>query len=77
MVLKGYPAISSEKTIFMKRKGSDFIIHGLFVDDMMHVPTCDELRDEFMAKYKKNFDITGEGLMETFLVMKITNRRRG
>ncbi len=42
----GYPARNSEKTIFMKREGTDFIVHGLFVDDMMHVPTCDKLRDE-------------------------------
>ena len=71
MERNGYPAINSEKTIFMKRKGSDFIIHGLFVDDMMHVPTCDELKDEFMEKYKKDFDITGGGLMETFLGMEV------
>jgi hypothetical protein len=71
MERNGYPAINSEKTIFMKRKGSDFIIHGLFVDDMMHVPTCDELKNEFMSKYKKDFDITGGGLMETFLGMEV------
>ena len=34
----GYPAVNSEQTIFMKRVGEhcDFIIHCLFVDDMMH-----------------------------------------
>jgi hypothetical protein len=44
MEQNGYPAVNSDKTIFMKRQGSDFIMHGLFVDDMMHVPTCDKLR---------------------------------
>ena len=43
--------VNSEKTIFMKRQGSDFIMHGLFVDDMMPVPTCDKLRNEFLALY--------------------------
>ncbi len=43
MEQNGYPAVNSEKTIFMKRQGSDFIMHSLFVDDMMHVPTCDKL----------------------------------
>ena len=76
MERNGYPAINSEKTIFMKRKGSDFIIPGLFVDDMMHVPTCDELKDEFMEKYKKDFDITGGGLMETFLGMEVEQSGR-
>ena len=39
-----YPAVNSEKTIFMKCQGDDFIIHSLFVDDMMHIPTCDALK---------------------------------
>ena len=43
----------------MKRQGGDFIIHCLFVDDMMHVPTCDAFKQEFMAKYTKDFQITG------------------
>ncbi len=33
----GYSALNSEKTIFTKRKDHDFIIHRLFVDDMMHI----------------------------------------
>jgi hypothetical protein len=33
----GYAAVNSEKTIFMKRSGSEYIVHGLFVDDMMHI----------------------------------------
>jgi hypothetical protein len=71
MEQNGYPADNSEKTIFMKRQDSDFIIHGLFVDCMMHVPTRDKLRDEFLQLYQKDFEITGGGLMETFLGMEV------
>ena len=71
MEQNGYQVVNSEKTIFMKRQGSDFIMHGLFVDDMMHVPTCDKLRDEFLTLYQKDFEITGGGLMETFLGMEV------
>jgi hypothetical protein len=67
MINNGYPAVNSEKTIFKKTKGSDYIIHGLFVDDMMHISSCDELKKEFMDKYSKDFEITGGGLMKTFL----------
>ena len=70
-----YPAVNSEKTIFMKRQGSDFIIQGLFVDDMMHVPTCDKLRDEFLTLYQKDFEITG-CLMETFLRIEVKNQAK-
>ena len=54
MVTVGDPAVNGEKTIFMKRQGSDIVIHGLFVtvDDMIHVPTCDKLRDEFLTLYQ-------------------------
>jgi hypothetical protein len=71
MEQNGNPVVNSEKTIFMKRQGSDFIMHGLFVDDMMHVPTCDKLCNEFLALYRKDFEITGGGLMETFLGMEV------
>ena len=66
-----YPAVNGEKTIFMKRQGSDFILHCLFVDCMMHVPTCDKLRDEFLQLYQKDFEITDGGLIETFLGMEV------
>jgi hypothetical protein len=36
----------------------------------MHISSCDELKNEFMEKHSKEFDITGEGLMETFLGME-------
>ncbi len=52
----------------MKREGTDFIIHGVFVDDM-HALTRDS--DEFLELYKNIFDYTGWGIMETFLGMEI------
>jgi hypothetical protein len=76
METNGYPAVNSEKTIFMKRDGDNFIIHGLFVDDMMHIPTCDRLWKEFLDKYTKDFDITGGDLMETFLGMQVEQLKK-
>ena len=76
MEKNGYPAVNSEKTIFMKRNGDDFIIHSLFVDDMMHVPTCERLKQEFLEKYTKDFEITGGGLMETFLGMQVEQSKK-
>ena len=61
----GYPAVNSEKTIFMKRSGDDFIIQGIYVDDMKDVPTSQSLLDEFVDKYSRDFEITcGKHLME-------------
>ncbi len=51
----GYEAINSEKTIFMKHKGAEYIIHSLVVDDMMHIYSCDAMKDKFLALYKKDF----------------------
>ncbi len=36
----------------------------------MHIPTCDRLKNEFLELYQKDFEITGGGLMETFLGME-------
>ncbi len=71
MEANGYFAANSEKTIFMKREGKQFIIHGLFVDDMMHIATNNKLKNEFMEKFLRDFNITGGGLMKTFLGMEI------
>jgi hypothetical protein len=59
MEVNCYFAINSKKTIFMKREGMHFIIHGLFVDDMMHIATNNKLKNEFVEKYKRDFNITG------------------
>ena len=64
-------AINSKKTIFMKHKGAKYIIHCLFVDDMMHIYSCDAMKDEFLALYKKDFEITGGSKKETFLGMVV------
>ena len=36
--LNGYRAVNSEKTIFKKTKGSDYIIHNQFVDKLFIPP---------------------------------------
>ncbi len=50
----------------MKSKGDQYIIYGLFVEDMMHIYSCDAIamKDEFLALYKKDFDITGGSKMQ-------------
>jgi hypothetical protein len=67
----GYEAINSEKIISMKRKGAEYIIHRLFVDGMMHIYSCDAIKDDFLALDKMDFKITGGSKMETFLGMVV------
>ncbi len=40
----------------------------------MHIALCDELRQEFMQKYSKDYEITGGGLMKTFLMMEVEQK---
>jgi hypothetical protein len=47
MEQNGYSAVKSKKTIYMKSKGDEYNIHGLFVDDMMRIYSCDAMKDEF------------------------------
>jgi hypothetical protein len=69
----GYPTLKVRLTV--KRRISwnarAIIIHGKLVDDMMHIPTCDAIKQEFIEKYTKDFDITGGGLMETYLGIQV------
>jgi uncharacterized membrane protein len=68
--------VNSEKTIFMKRDGGDWIIHGLYVDEMIYTSTSDTLKKEFIEKYTSDFDITWEDTMTSFLCLKIEQSRR-
>jgi hypothetical protein len=61
---------------FMKRSRSEYIIHGLFVDDMMPIYCCDAIKDEFMQLYSKDFEITGARQMKTFLGMQVKQAAR-
>ncbi len=76
MEANGYLAVSSEKAFFMKHEGKHFIIHGLFVDDIMHIATKNKVKYEFMKKYSRDFNITGGGFMKTFLGMEIKQSKR-
>ncbi len=76
MEANGYLTVNSEKTIFMKREGKHFIIHGLFVDDMMRIATNNKLKNEFMEKYSRDFNINGGGFMKMFLGMEIEQSNR-
>jgi hypothetical protein len=58
----------------MKWDGDDFILHGLFVDNMSTVPTSDHLKEEFMSLYSADFDVshvTGGDLMQSFLGLEV------
>ncbi len=55
----------------MKWDGEDFILHGLFVDDMSTVPNSDHLKKQFLALYSADFDVTGEDLMQSFLGLEV------
>ena len=59
----------------MKHVGDEWIMHGLFVDDMIHAATSHELQDEFLREYREDFYITLEDVMSTFLGMKIEHNK--
>jgi hypothetical protein len=65
--LDGGVPVNNEKTIFMKWEEDDFIIHGVFVHDFATIPTSQKLKDEFEALYSADFNVTGRGIMTTFL----------
>jgi hypothetical protein len=72
----GYLAVKSEKTMVMKLGGKDWIMHGLFVDNMIHASTSDALLNQFISEYQADFDIMLEDVMSFFLGMEIEHNKR-
>ena len=56
----------------MKRSGDDLIICGLFVDiNLKSIPTSKRLLDEFLKKYRQDFNITGGEVMDSFIGLQV------
>ena len=53
-----YQAVNNEKAMFMKWQGTDWIMHGVFVDAMMHTSTSTEMLKEFFELYAKDFSFS-------------------
>jgi hypothetical protein len=51
MIANDYLPVNEEMTIFKKQVGSDFILHGVYVDDIKSVPSAPWLLKEFDEKY--------------------------
>ena len=74
---RGYLAVNSEKTIFMKRAREDWIIHGPYVDDMIHASTSDVLKQEFIRESSRDFYITLTENLTSFLGLEIEQGPEG
>jgi hypothetical protein len=48
-------------------------MHGIFVDDMIH---AEELKRKFIKEYKRDFEITCEDIMTSFLGMEVEQDER-
>jgi hypothetical protein len=55
----------------MKWEGSDYIMHGLFVDDMAHAATSKKMTKKFMKEYSKDFEHTWGDFMTSFLGLEV------
>ncbi len=64
-------AVNNEKTMFMKWKGSNLNMHGLFVDDMAHASTSQKMITRFMKQYSKDFECTRGDFMISFLGLEV------
>jgi hypothetical protein len=51
MVDRGYKAVDSDDTMFMKWVHEDFITHGLFIDDLQHASTNERLMEDLFSIY--------------------------
>jgi len=73
----GYLPVNNEKTIFMKWDDEDFIIHGVFVDDLATIPTSQRLKEEFETLSATVFEVTGVGAITSFLGLEVEQEDDG
>jgi hypothetical protein len=66
-----YFQVNSEKIIFIKSDGDDFILHGKFVDDFASIPTSKTLKLEFEELYAADFEFSGRKGMDSFLGIEV------
>ncbi len=55
----------------MKWDGDDFLLHWICVVDVSTFPSSDHLKDEFMALYSADFDVTGRDLVQSSLGLEV------
>jgi hypothetical protein len=63
--------VNNEKTMFMKWEGSNFIMHGLVVEEMALASTSQKMIKKFMKEYSKDFEYTGGDFMTSFFGLEV------
>ena len=60
----GFTAAPSDKCVFIKRTGTDFLFVGLHVDDMCVVCTSQTMLDEFKTSISARFSLKDQGTID-------------
>jgi hypothetical protein len=60
-----------EPSLYVKKKGEDFLMACLYVDDLMYGGTSKDMVTEFKAAMMKEFEMTNLGLMRYFLDIQV------
>jgi hypothetical protein len=60
-----------EPSLYVKKKGEDFLMACLYVDDLIYVGTSKDMVAEFKAAMMKEFEMTNLGLMRYFLDIQV------
>ena len=63
--------------MFMKRISDEWIMHGLCVDDMIHASTSEAIKQQFIHEYTRDFEITLEETLTSFLGLEIEQGSKG
>jgi hypothetical protein len=59
----GFSKSPSKPSLYIKKKGEDFLIVYLYVDDLIYIGTSTDMVAEFKAAMMKEFEMLDLGLM--------------
>ncbi|KAJ9542648.1 hypothetical protein OSB04_029154 [Centaurea solstitialis] len=67
----GFERSKNEPTLYVKKRGTDFLVLCLYVDDMIYMGSCESIVAEFKSSVMEKFEISDLGLLHYFLGLKV------
>ena len=72
---QGFTPANDAETVWVKRVGKAVLIHGMFVDDILHCTNDKTLYHEFRKAFEKEFKIKSQDHVNLFLGIQVQSDR--
>ena len=74
-IKNGFNRSTSEPSLYVKKKGTEFLVLCLYVDDLIYFGSSMNMVEDFKKKMMKEFEMTDMGLMKYFLGIQVRQEK--